>query len=64
MTVSVTCKRCRELITAEDEDELVAQVEAHARDHGGDHGGAHGAHVPSRERVLAHLHRQDPEEED
>ncbi len=60
MTVSVTCKRCRELITAEDEDELVAQVEAHARDHGG----AHGAHVPSRERVLAHLHRQDPEEED
>jgi Protein of unknown function (DUF1059) len=57
MTVSVTCKRCDELITAEDEDELVAQVEAHARDHG-----AHGAHVPSRERILAHLLRQDPEE--
>lgn len=59
MTVSVTCKRCHELITAEDEDQLVAQVEAHARDHGG----AHGTHVPSRERVLTHLHRQDAEED-
>lgn len=53
MTVSVTCKRCHELITASDEDDLVAQVEAHARDHGG----ARGAHVPSRERILAHLRR-------
>jgi hypothetical protein len=58
MTVSVTCTRCHELITAKDEDQLVAQVQAHARDHGG----AHGAHVPTRERILAHLHRQDPEE--
>lgn len=57
MTVSLICARCQELITAEDEDELVAQVQAHARDHGG----AHGQHVPSRERILAHLHRQDPE---
>lgn len=53
MTVSVTCKRCRELITASDEGDLVAQVEAHVRDHGG----AHGAHVPARERILAHLRR-------
>ena len=59
MTVSVTCTRCHEPITATDEDELVAQVQTHARDHGG----AHGAHVPSRERVLAHLHRRDPEED-
>ncbi len=59
MTVSVTCTRCHELITAADEDQLVAQVQAHARDHGG----AHGTHVPTRERILAHLHRQDPEED-
>ena len=59
MTVNVTCKRCHEVITAEDEDQLVAQVEAHARDHGG----AHGTHVPSRERVLSHLDRQDPDRE-
>ncbi len=50
------CRRCRELITAADEDDLVAQVQAHARDHGG----AHGTHVPSRERILDHL-RQDTE---
>ena len=50
MAITVTCKRCKEPITAEDEDDLVAQVEAHARDHGG----AHGAHIPSRERILAH----------
>ena len=60
MTVSVICKRCHQPITAEDEDELVAQVEAHARDHGG----AHGQHIPTRERVLTHLHRQDGQEED
>jgi hypothetical protein len=59
MTVTLTCTRCHEPITAEDEDQLVAQVQAHARDHGG----AHGTHVPSRERILAHLHRQDPEED-
>ncbi len=56
MTISVICKRCREPIIAKDEDDLVAQVETHARDHGG----AHGAHVPSRDRILAHL-RQDTE---
>jgi hypothetical protein len=60
MTVSVTCKRCHELITAEDEDELVAQVEAHARDHGG----ARSQHISTRERVLTHLGRQDAQEED
>jgi hypothetical protein len=59
MAVSLTCTRCQELITAEDQDELVAQVQAHARDHGG----AHGQHIPSRERILAHLQRQDAEED-
>jgi hypothetical protein len=57
MTLSVPCPRCHEPITATDEDQLVAQVQAHARDHGG----AHGTHVPSRERILAHLHPQDHE---
>ncbi len=50
MAISVTCKGCRELLTANDEDSLVAQVHAHA----GDHGGARGTHIPSRERILAH----------
>jgi hypothetical protein len=59
MTVSLTCTRCQEAITAENEDQLVAQVQAHARDHGG----AHGQHIPSREHILAHLQRQDPEED-
>ena len=54
MTLSITCKRCKELITAEDEDALMAQVEAHARDHGG----AHGVHTPSRERILGHLRQR------
>lgn len=55
MTLSVTCKGCREVITAEDEDGLVAQVEAHARDHGG----ARGTHIPSREHIVAHAQRSD-----
>ena len=54
MTLSIPCKRCKELITAENEDDLVAQVEAHARDHGG----ARGKHVPSRERILLHLRKR------
>lgn len=41
----------RDAIVAQDEDDLVRQVEGQARDHGG----AHGRHVPSRERILAHL---------
>jgi hypothetical protein len=57
LTVSINCKRCKEPITAENEDDLVAQVEAHARDHGG----AHGAHLPSRKRILAHLRGREGE---
>ncbi len=56
MTISMPCKRCRETIVAEDEEDLVRQVEEHARDHGG----ARGTHVPSRERVLAHLRGHGP----
>jgi uncharacterized protein DUF1059 len=51
MTMSIVCKRCKEPIVAEDEDDLMRQVEEHARDHGG----AHGKHVPPRDRILAHL---------
>ena len=54
MTVRITCRRCKELIAAEDADALMAQVLAHARDHGG----AHGVHNPSRERILGHLRRR------
>jgi hypothetical protein len=53
MSVTITCRRCKEPITAEDDDDLIAQVEAHARDHGG----AQGRHMPTRERILSHLRR-------
>jgi hypothetical protein len=55
MSISTICKRCREPIIATDEDDLVAQVQAHARDHGG----ARGKHVPTREHILRRLHRND-----
>lgn len=54
MSISTICKRCREPIIATDEDDLVAQVQAHARDHGG----AHGTHIPTREHILARAHRE------
>ena len=57
MTISINCKRCKEPITAENEDDLIGQVEAHARDHGG----AHRTHTPSRERILTHLRHRDGE---
>jgi len=59
VTISTICKRCRAPIIASDEDDLVAQVQAHARDHGG----ARGKHVPSRDRILGHLRRHDTEKD-
>lgn len=59
MTISTPCKRCHEMIVAADEDDLVWQVQEHARDHGG----ARGTHIPTREQILAHLDRDDPSEE-
>ena len=50
MSISTICRRCKEPIIAVDEDDLVAQVQEHARHHGG----AHGKHVPTREHILAH----------
>jgi hypothetical protein len=60
VTITLTCTRCREPITARDEDDLVAQVQAHARDHGG----AQATHVPTREHILARHHQDttDPAE--
>jgi hypothetical protein len=57
MTITITCRRCRQPIVAADEDDLVAQVQEHARDHGG----AHGTHMPSREHILAAHHESEDE---
>ncbi len=57
MTISIVCKRCKEPILAEDEDDLMRQVEEHARDHGG----AHGKHVPPRDKILGHLRQRKNE---
>jgi len=56
MSMSTICRRCKEPIVAVDEDDLVAQVQEHARDHGG----AHGKHVPTREHILAHAQQNPP----
>ena len=50
MTVRMTCKHCRTLITADNEEELVAQVQTHTRDHDGER-------ALSREHILARLDR-------
>lgn len=52
MLFSLTCPRCDAVITADDEEELVARVQAHVRD---DH---NAAHSPSQKHILARLHRQ------
>lgn len=54
MTLSLTCKNCHTTINAGDEDELVTRVQAHVRDHSEHHGRRH---IPSREQILARLHR-------
>jgi hypothetical protein len=69
MTLSLTCRNCRQDITGEDEDALVAAVQAHhasahGSDTGADHGGGHhvrhrpgeGPGTPTRDQVLARLH--------
>jgi hypothetical protein len=50
MTLTMTCKHCDEMLTAEDEDGLVELVQTHAR--------AHGDKPPlSRDHILARFHR-------
>jgi Fe2+ or Zn2+ uptake regulation protein len=51
MSISLTCKGCTTVITAQDEDELVALQRHIVNDH-------NGSHTPTREQILAILHRQ------
>ena len=59
MTLSLTCNRCHQPITGEDEDELVANVQEHVAAHGRAHGMTH---TPSREQVLRRLRKQQAKE--
>ena len=56
MTITMQCRRCDVVISADDEDDLVAKVQAHARD---EHDLKHD--LP-RKHILAHLHAQDPKQ--
>ena len=56
MTLSLTCRRCNEPITGQDEDELVAEVQSHVRAYR-NHFGI--THVVSGKQVLARLRRQE-----
>jgi predicted small metal-binding protein len=55
LKLNMTCKHCGEVIGADDEDELVSQVQAHARSHDG------GPEL-SREHIQARLHRLERRE--
>ncbi|MBA2752428.1 MAG: DUF1059 domain-containing protein [Actinobacteria bacterium] len=46
----MSCRHCGTEVTADDEDELVTQVQTHARSHDG------GPEL-SREHILSRLHR-------
>jgi len=59
MTLSLTCNRCKEAITGEDEDELVVNVQEHVTGHGRTHGMMH---TPSREQILCRLREQQAKE--
>ncbi len=59
MTLTLTCKRCDEPITGENEDELVTNVQSHVRGHSRSHGISH---TVSRRQVLARLRRQEAKE--
>ncbi len=61
MALSLTCKRCYEVITDADDDELVALVQAHVRGHNNPGGRDHNV---SREHILARLRRQDRTEDE
>ena len=52
MTMTLTCPRCDTIIDAEDEDDLVAKVQAHVRD---DHDLEH---TLPRKHILARLRRE------
>jgi predicted small metal-binding protein len=51
VSLSLTCKGCDKVITANSEEEMVAALQAHIVQ-------AHNsAHSPTREQILARLHR-------
>lgn len=52
MSISLTCKGCKTVITAQDEDELVAALQRHIVD---DH---NSSHSPTRDQILAILHHR------
>jgi predicted small metal-binding protein len=52
MSISFACKGCKTVITAQDGHELVAALQRHIVD---DH---NSSHSPTREQILAILHRQ------
>jgi predicted small metal-binding protein len=52
MSISLTCKGCKTVITGRDEDELVTELHRHIID---DH---NSSHSPTREQILAILHRR------
>lgn len=56
MSMNLTCGPCGTVITADDEESLVAAVQAHARTHDG-------TELP-REHILAHMRGEDPHETD
>ncbi len=55
-TQQCPCKPCGTVITADNEEELVARVQTHAAAHDG-------APALSREHILAHMNGDDPEED-
>ncbi len=53
MTITMKCMRCGAVITADGEDDLVTEVQAHhTRDHDGEH-------IPPRKHILARLRAQE-----
>jgi hypothetical protein len=58
MNLTLTCKHCGAEVATETEDQLVERVEAHIHDHGGQHA------LPSREQILALVHRQQAKKGD
>lgn len=56
MTLRMTCKHCRQEITATDEDELVTNVQDHALGHDGK--------TLTREHILSRFHRPQSQASD
>ena len=56
MTMTLTCPRCDAAIDAEDEDDLVARVQAHVRE------GHDLEHILPRKHILARLRRESAQD--